>query len=128
MQALVFEKKEIKYALSKVASQVSHSTAVNLGPLKLRELDPLAPIETKNKSEWLKLKPRLSGICGSDLSTLSGNSSRYFEPLTSFPFIMGHEIVADISDSNKRVVVDAVLGHQARGLPLPMLQTKIMDT
>lgn len=117
MQALLFTKRELRYALSKVVSPLSTSSAVSLGPLKLTDLAPFE-IPKSPDGEWLKLKPRLSGICGSDLSTLSGNSARYFESLVSFPFVMGHEIVANKS-SGERVVVDAVLGRQARGLPLP---------
>ena len=39
----------------------------------------------------------LSGICGSDLSTLDGRSSRYFEEIVSFPFVPGHEVVGLLS-------------------------------
>ena len=35
-------------------------------------------------------------ICGSDLSTIDGASSRYFEPIVSFPFTPGHEVVGDV--------------------------------
>ena len=40
--------------------------------------------------------PLLSGICGSDLATLDGRSSRYFEDLVSFPFVPGHEVVGTV--------------------------------
>ena len=67
---------------------------------------------------WKRITPLLSGICGSDLSTLSGHTSRYFEPLVSFPFVMGHEVVG-LTENGNRVVIDAVLGHAARGEDLP---------
>ena len=63
---------------------------------------------------WKRITPLLSGICGSDLSTLSGHTSRYFEPLVSFPSVMGHEVVG-LTENGNRVVIDAVLGHEARG-------------
>ncbi len=115
MRALVFTRNEFKYALSKALAPVSSSSALNLGPLKLKDIDPLSKPANEG---WERILPRLSGICGSDLSTLSGKTSRYFEPLVSFPFVMGHEIVAN-NEKGERVVVDAVLGHAARGLKPP---------
>ena len=47
---------------------------------------------------WVRLRPRLAGICGSDLATIDGQSSRYFEPIVSFPFTPGHEVVGDLDD------------------------------
>ena len=40
----------------------------------------------------------MTGICGSDLSTLAGKSSFYFSPLVSLPFVPGHEVVGDVMD------------------------------
>jgi threonine dehydrogenase-like Zn-dependent dehydrogenase len=61
------------------------------------------------------LEPRLAGICGSDLSALSGRSSRWFDPIVSMPFVPGHEVVADTEDG-RRVVLEPVLGCVARGI------------
>lgn len=97
-----------------VASKVVPGAGARLGPLTLAEMDEPEP----PGPGWQNLQPRLAGICGSDLSTLAGKTSRYFEPLVSFPFVLGHEIVGDLDDGT-RVVVDAVLGHQARGEPAP---------
>ena len=44
------------------------------------------------------MKPLLSGICGSDLSTLAGKSSFYFSPLVTLPFVPGHEVVGELLD------------------------------
>jgi threonine dehydrogenase-like Zn-dependent dehydrogenase len=68
------------------------------------------------------VRPRLSGICGSDLATLSGHTSLYFTPLVSMPFVPGHEVVGETRDeapgipAGSRVVIDPVLGCEARGL------------
>ena len=62
--------------------------------------------------------PRLAGICGSDLSTIDGAASRYFEDFVSFPFVPGHEVVADTADG-RRVVLEPVLGHECRGFAPP---------
>jgi threonine dehydrogenase-like Zn-dependent dehydrogenase len=60
----------------------------------------------------------LSGICGSDLATVDGHSARYFEPWVSFPFVPGHEVLGRLDDG-RRVVVEPVLGHEARGFDPP---------
>ena len=55
---------------------------------------PLAPMRLVNRKEpeplgpgWVRVRPLLSGICGSDLATVSGRSSFYFSPLVSMPFV-----------------------------------------
>ena len=111
MKAIVFERKEARYAAGKLAAKVSPDAAVKVGPLSLARLDPP---DLPDPSSWHRLRPRLSGICGSDLSTIACETSLYFEPLVSFPFVLGHEIVGDLEDGT-RVVIDAVLGHAARG-------------
>lgn len=65
--------------------------------------------------DWILLRPRLSGICGSDLATVFGRASRWFEPIVSFPFVPGHEVVAE-TDSGERVVVEPVLHCKIRGV------------
>jgi len=84
-----------------------------VGPLRLADIDePALP-----GPGWHRIRPRLAGICGSDLATIDGKSSRYFEPIVSFPFVPGHEIVAD-SDGG-RVVVEPVLSCLPRGIDPP---------
>jgi threonine dehydrogenase-like Zn-dependent dehydrogenase len=63
----------------------------------------------------VRVRPRLSGICGSDLATIDGSSSRWFEPIVSFPFTPGHEIVGELDDG-ARVTIVPVLGCVARGI------------
>jgi threonine dehydrogenase-like Zn-dependent dehydrogenase len=90
---------------------------------------PVAPLRLVHRDEprlpddgWVPLRPLLSGICGSDLATLSGQSSFYFSPLVSMPFVPGHEVVAetagDLDDLpvGTRVVLDPVLSCEPRGL------------
>jgi threonine dehydrogenase-like Zn-dependent dehydrogenase len=90
---------------------------------------PLAPLRLVHRDSprtrgegWVRIRPRLSGICGSDLATLSGHTSLYFTPLVSMPFVPGHEVVGETVDdapgipAGSRVVLDPVLGCVARGL------------
>lgn len=71
---------------------------------------------------WVRVRPRLSGICGSDLATVSGTASFYLSPLVSLPFIPGHEVVGELLDdapdlpTGSRVVLDPVLSCRARNL------------
>lgn len=81
--------------------------------LSLRPLNrPMLP------AGWVELRPRMSGVCGSDIALLKGQSSAYMAPLTSFPAVLGHEILAETADGGRRVVVDPSLSCRARRLPL----------
>ncbi|MCP5027385.1 MAG: zinc-binding dehydrogenase [Actinomycetia bacterium] len=114
MKALRFERREVRYAAAAISSRVRPGSGAATGPLKL--VDEPAPMLPND--EWVRVWPRLAGICGSDLSTVDGQSSRYFEPFVSFPFVLGHEIVGETAD-HRRVVVEPVLGHACRGLEPP---------
>jgi threonine dehydrogenase-like Zn-dependent dehydrogenase len=70
---------------------------------------------------WLVVRPRLAGICGSDLAAVTWHASLYLAALTSYPFVPGHEVVGE-TDSGDRVVVEPVLGCRVRGLYPPCPQ------
>jgi threonine dehydrogenase-like Zn-dependent dehydrogenase len=110
VKALVFERKEARYAAASVMSSVRPGAGASMGPLRLTDIDPPELPE----GEWTRIRPRLTGICGSDLSTIDGHSSGYFDDLVSFPFVPGHEIVGTTPDG-ARVVLEPVLGPAARG-------------
>jgi threonine dehydrogenase-like Zn-dependent dehydrogenase len=89
---------------------------------------PVAPLRLVNREDrvppaegWARVRPLLSGICGSDLATISGRSSFYFSPLVSMPFVPGHEVVGELLNdvdglsAGTRVVLDPVLSCAARG-------------
>ena len=63
--------------------------------------------------DWVRLRPRLAGICGSDLATVDGRASRYFEHIVSFPFVPGHEVVADTDDKAMAIARRAYLRWRA---------------
>ena len=68
--------------------------------------------------DWVRVKPNLAGICGSDLAAIGGHASLYLDPLTSYPFIPGHEVVGALDDGT-RVVIEPALGCKVRGLDPP---------
>lgn len=114
MKALRFSRDVPRYAAARVAGSVVPGRGAAVGPLRLTDLDPPEP----PGPEWVRVRPRLSGICGSDLATIDGHASRYFEPIVSFPFVPGHEVVGDLDDGT-RVVVEPVLGCATRGIDPP---------
>ncbi len=115
MKALRFSRKPARYAAAAVASRLRSGAGAAWGPLALR--DDVDPPDLPG-GRWERLFPRLSGICGSDLATIDSRVARYFEDYVSMPFTPGHEIVADTADG-RRVVVEPVLGHAARGFEPP---------
>jgi threonine dehydrogenase-like Zn-dependent dehydrogenase len=114
MKALQFERNVPRYAAASLAARAVPGAGARVGPLRLRDIDP----PDLPSDDWVRIKPRLAGICGSDLSTIDGRSSRYFEPIVSFPFVPGHEVVADRegSDGTDRVVLEPVLGCVTRNI------------
>jgi threonine dehydrogenase-like Zn-dependent dehydrogenase len=111
VKALVFERDVPRLAAARVAGALRPGRGARYGPLALDDVDP----PELPGAEWVRLRPRLSGICGSDLATVDGTASRYFEPIVSFPFTPGHEVVAD-DEAGRRVVLEPVLGCVARAI------------
>ena len=110
MDALLFSRKEARYVAAMAASRLKPGAGASVGPLKLTQLDP----PDLPGDGWEHINTRLAGICGSDLATIDGQASRYFEPLASFPFVPGHEVVGERADGT-RVVLEPVLGPETRG-------------
>lgn len=111
MRALRFERSIPRYAAARLASALSPGRGARVGPLGLVDTDDV----DLPGPDWYHVHPRLAGICGSDLATVDGKSSRYFEPIVSFPFIPGHEVVGDLDDGT-RVVIEPVLSCAPRGI------------
>lgn len=136
MKALVFERNLARFAASRLASSLGSGRGAAVGPLRLMEHEaPDLP-----GADWARVAPILSGICGSDLATLDGRSSRSFEDVVSFPFVPGHEIVGTVESVPEasgapasgtpadgaspvavgdRVVIEPVLGCVVRGIDPP---------
>ncbi len=126
MKALVIERNVARFAAARVLSSLGAGRSAGVGPLRLTDSElPSLP-----GLEWHAVEPLLAGICGSDLATLDGRSSRYFEDLVSFPFVPGHEVVGTVPTdavaadgttliAGSRVVLEPVLGCAARGIDPP---------
>jgi threonine dehydrogenase-like Zn-dependent dehydrogenase len=117
MKALQIERSLPRFAAARVASSLkAGGGGGRAGPVRLVDLDPPQPANPV----WQVVRPRLAGICGSDLATVDGRSSRWFEPIVSFPFVPGHEVVGDAADG-RRVVVEPVLHCRIRGIDPPCI-------
>lgn len=116
MSRLVFSRKPARFALARVAGAIMPGAGASVGPLAV-ESDEVLPLPTP---DWVRLRPRLAGICGSDLAMIDGTASAYFDPLVSYPFTPGHEVVADVLDADgaatRRVALVPVLSCVTRGI------------
>jgi len=121
VKALVVERNLPRFAASRVASLLGSGRGAGIGPLQL--LDAEAP--ERPGDDLYPLCPLLSGICGSDLATLDGRASRYFDDMVSFPFVPGHEVVGVLDEGGTdvagrplapgaRAVIEPVLGCATR--------------
>jgi threonine dehydrogenase-like Zn-dependent dehydrogenase len=114
VKAVVFERSIPRYAAARLAGAFSPGAGARVGPLRLVDTDePDLP-----GPEWHRVRPILAGICGSDLATVDGRSSRYFEDIVSFPFTPGHEVVGRLDDDS-RVALEPVLSCAARAMNPP---------
>jgi threonine dehydrogenase-like Zn-dependent dehydrogenase len=117
MRALQVDRAVTRLGVARLLSAIAPITAAKAGPLELVSIDaPALPGDG-----WHRVHTRLAGICGSDLATVEGHASSYFDSFVSFPFVPGHEVVGDVRDgeSMRRVVIEPVLGHAARGFEPP---------
>lgn len=114
MKALQIRRSAGRFGMARIASAVAPATSARIAPLEYRAVDdPECP-----GPGWHRVRTRLTGICGSDLSLVEGHASTYFDDYVSFPFVPGHEVVGELDDGT-RVILEPVLGHEARGVAPP---------
>jgi threonine dehydrogenase-like Zn-dependent dehydrogenase len=130
MRALVFDLSIVKYLVAKAIGP-KRAPRLFYGPgscFTLRDV----PTPALPADDWLVLRPRLAGLCGSDLSAIFFKMSPAMSAVTlgaGENAVFGHEILADVErvgaeakgrgvKEGDRVVVDPVLGCAARGLEL----------
>lgn len=122
MKALQYRKSVPRYVLLRLLGpriRGLYTSGVSL--LSLRDVaEPELPTQ-----HWVRIAPRLAGICGSDLGTICAKNSPYLAPVTSLPFVMGHELVGHVTEVGRevtgtqvgdRVVLHPALGCKARGI------------
>jgi threonine dehydrogenase-like Zn-dependent dehydrogenase len=122
MRAIVIDLNLARAALTLLLSRISKSAFY--GPLSIISYRSDYPEPKLPGDEWVKVRSKLTGICGSDLRLITLSESFYLYPLTSFPIIPGHEVVGFIEklgskvegfEEGERVVMDPVLPCRVRG-------------
>ena len=111
MLALQYVRSIPSYALVRAAGG---RAAIATSDLSMLHLGDIEEPELPGRA-WLRVRPSVSGICGSDTSAITGHASLYLDPLTSYPFVPGHEVVGELDDGT-RVVVEPALGCRVRGI------------
>ncbi len=90
-----------------------------LSPIRLSDVpEPRLP-----SPEWVKVKVRLGGVCGSDLHLVRLETSPSASVYASMPFVIGHENVGTVVEagpdagvaSGTRVVIEPLLPCATRG-------------
>ena len=121
MRALRFGISVPRFVLGKSLGKVA-DWAVFGGPSGLNLAD--VPEPALPGPEWVGLEVIACGVCGSDIGTLTYRTSPVLEPFTSFPAVLGHEILARVASVGAgvtrvrigdRVAVDPTISCEVRG-------------
>mgnify|MGYP005849818163 FL=1 len=125
MKALQITNSIPRYVLTKALGRIYRPAF--WGPLALlvyRDVpEPALP-----GPQWVRVRTRLGGICGSDLHTILLQDSPALSALTSFPFTLGHENVGIVEQTGPgvdkfhrgdRVIALGLLPCAARGVSDP---------
>jgi L-iditol 2-dehydrogenase len=110
------------YLASRAAGLVSSRWLT--GPGRCTRLQDV-PVPALPADDWVRVRTRLGGICGSDLNLVRLDVSPSTSPFSSFPFVIGHENVGVIEEAGpaagdlrvgERVVVNPLLSCVPRGI------------
>ena len=124
MRALVFENSLPRLAATRLLGLLTPRAFVGpTSPMRLLEIpEPALPAD-----DWVVLRTRLCGLCGSDYKQvfLSGSFDNPMTAMISFPQVLGHEVVATVERvgpavsrrrPGERVVLNPWLSCATRGL------------
>jgi len=101
MKALQFNVNVPKFLIIQALRPISVSFCYR-GPFSTVKLID-TPEPTLPSPEWVKIKTKLCGVCGSDINLLFLKDSPTASPFTSFPCVPGHEICGEIVETGKAV-------------------------
>lgn len=130
MQALIYNISPLRWILCWSAAKLT--TSAYHGPLSGLRLTN-QPIPDLPGPDWVRLRTRLGGICGTDLAliTLRQHPATMLQIFARFPAVLGHENVAEIDGigeavSNwrvgQRVCVEPALGCLGSSAGTPCMQ------
>lgn len=123
MKALVFGTETEPWRPPPGANELTQNLAAT--PCALLDVPDAVPL----RPDWVVARPRLSGICGSDakqvLLDFGGDTDSAMSGLCSFPQVLGHEVVAEVTalgpqadgvEEGQRVVLNPWLSCVPRGV------------
>ena len=100
MKALTFEYSIPRYLLiGALGGRWPRLLTSRLAPVQMREVAEPGLLGPR----WVKIRPRLSGLCGSDLGIVACRENLTLQPFASFPFVLGHEVCGEIAACGEAV-------------------------
>jgi L-iditol 2-dehydrogenase len=100
MKAIQFAAPIPTYLATQVAGRLSDAWLV--GPHACTRFADVATPDLPG-DQWVRIRTRLGGICGSDLAIVGLEASPSTSPFSSFPFVIGHENVGVIESCGSGV-------------------------
>ncbi len=124
MKGLVFGVDPEPWSVPDGANRLTRNLAAS--PMALTDLPDARPL----RRDWVVTRPLLTGICGSDAKQVlldfgEGDTDSAMSGLCSFPQVMGHEVVAEVTELGpeatgvevgQRVVLNPWLSCAPRGI------------
>ena len=110
--------------VAQMLQKVSSDSSFKLKIYDLIDIDDLPEVNLINE-DWVKVKVKLGGICGTDLHLLTLNISTALSNFASYPAILGHELVGSIVELGKnvdnfsmgdRVAIEPIIACEVRDL------------
>ncbi|MDR7556593.1 MAG: alcohol dehydrogenase catalytic domain-containing protein [Armatimonadota bacterium] len=110
-------------AVRAVGRWLPPAALVRLSPVRLVDI----PAPVPPGPDWVAVRVRLAGICGSDLHLVHQDASPSASVYASFPCVVGHENVGEVATAGpaagvapgQRVVVEPLLPCLPRGFDAP---------
>lgn len=122
MRAVVFDLNLAKYAAAKALGRwIPSLYHGRLSCIRLGEW----PTPKLPGSRWLRVRPLLAGVCGSDIALIFHKFSPALSPFNSFPCVPGHEMVGVVEETGSdvrnarvgdRIVIDPFFGCRVRDI------------
>lgn len=127
MTALVYDVHPVRWTLCKVAGWVRPAVFWS-GRAGLRMVE--LPVPALPSPRWVRLRPLLGGICGTDLAAVTQrhHPASVLQTISSFPAVLGHENVSVVDAvgpavkgwrPGDRVVVESALSCAVREITPP---------
>lgn len=123
MKAITYEVNLGTYALGKaIGKQVP---SLYYGPLSGLRYRKDVPVPSRRGDDWALVEVTHCGVCGSDMAAVFYKTSPALTPFSSFPSVLGHEIVGRVKEvgpavtgfaPGDRVVVEPFLTCAIRGV------------